>query len=98
MASVTAVTASPVVVAPHGGTCTITPTVTNASSTFTGTVFDDTGGSASVVITVAGETLTYTVDATKKGLPGFITLVLSPPAAGTIAVAANGTSFTFTAA
>ncbi len=96
MASVTAVTAAPTTIAP-GGTSTLTPTIVDPSSTFTGTVYDDQGGSASVSVTIAAEGLTFTTNSANKGLPGFIYAALSAGAAASIAVAANGTSFIVTA-
>jgi hypothetical protein len=97
MASVTSVTATPTTVTPHGGQATIVPTVVDPSQTFTGIVYDDAGGSASVTVTVEAENLTYSVDATKKGVTGYIVAVLSTGAPATIAVGADGASFVATA-
>lgn len=96
MASITAVAASPASIS-AGGSATITPTISNPAATLTGTVYDDQGGSAAVTVAIAAETLTYSVNAAQKGQPGFIVLEVVPTTLGTIAVAANGTSFTFTA-
>ena len=98
MASVTAVTASPTTIAPHGGVSTVTPTITNSGQTVTVTVYDDQGGSGTANITISPETLTFTTVAANKGVQGYIYGVASSTTAGTLAVAANGTSFTFTAA
>lgn len=111
MASVTAVTASPTAIAPHGGVSTITPTITNPSSTVTVTVTDDQGGSGTGVITINPEALTYVLNATLtagKAPVGQISAAITAvngsaitPAAtcslGTLTVAASGTAFTFTA-
>lgn len=97
MASVTSVTASPSTIAPHGGTSVLTPVVIDAGSTFTGTVYDDAGGSATVSVAIAAEGLTFTTNAANKGVAGYIYCVLSSGAAATVAVGSNGTSFVVTA-
>jgi hypothetical protein len=95
-ASVTSVSASPATVAPGGATSTITPAIANPDQTAAVSVaVDGSTGSASVVL---HEGLTFTVDQTKLGVKGYVVATLSPASAGTLAVAANGTSFTFTSA
>ena len=94
MASVTGVSANPTTVNAHGGTSTITPTISDPSSTATITVSVD-GTSVPLSLTI-GEQLSYSVNPADVGTPGIVVATVSPTSAGTLTV--NGTNFTFTAA
>ena len=95
MATVTAVTANPTTVAAHGGTSTITPTISDPSSTATITVSVD-SSSVPLNITIT-EALTYSVEASEVGTPGVVVATVSPTTAGTLAVGSAGNDFVFTA-
>lgn len=95
MASITSISASPTTIAGGGATSTVTPVVANPDSTATVTVAVD-GSSGSATVTLH-EALTYTVDQTKVGVKGYVVGTLSA-GTGTLAVGANGTSFTYTSA
>lgn len=92
MASVTSVTAEPTAIA-RAGTSTITPKISDPSTIATVTVtVDGATGSAPVEI---HETLVYSVNPEDKTKAGHVVATVSE--GGTIAVAASGTAFTFTA-
>lgn len=92
MASITAVTASPTSVA-KGGTSRVVPSITNTDRTVTVTVGLD-GSTGTAPITIR-ESLTWSANPSDAGKPGFV--VATVDQGGTLAVGADGVSFTFTA-
>lgn len=100
--ALTALTASPTSINPHGGQTTITPTVSgDTPQTLTFTATDENGNTASTTVTLNAEALVADVTATDiangKAPQGKIVYTVSPAGLGTLTVGA-GASVVFTAA
>lgn len=93
MASVTAVVASPTMIAAGGGTSTITPTISDPDVVATVTVsVDGSSGTAQVNL---HEGLVFSVDPADIGNRGHV--VATVDQGGSLAIGSDGASFVFTA-
>jgi hypothetical protein len=95
MATVESVGAVPETVS-QGGKSLVTPVINDNSGQVQIKVYLD-KSVAGVNVSIAGEPLTFTTDADKIGVRGFVVGVLEQPALGVLEVAEGEASFLFTA-
>jgi hypothetical protein len=94
-ASISSVSASPTLISAKGGISTITPVVSDQTTTAKVTVSVD-GSAAEVDVVVQQEAIVYSVDPADLGKPGVVVATVDQN--GTLSIAPDGVSFIFTAA